>query len=310
MWYSQSADSPFVNVSLKGLPPQSTGVGLPLCLFGGKTSKGDAEMFGKVPMAWNGTLFLQNVHACDGVAQDLLVRVADEGYYEPVLPAPQRRAAHCCLIGTSNPESWIDRRTRTDLTSQLAAHLVQLPPLRSVAGDIPFWMDILARETSAQLRSCCGLIVPVEFEFSYVATNVMQGYTWPGNHRELSDAILAMQMAALAKPHIPLRIVIREISRLKSVLKDTQHGGCALPNTQEQLHDLLTGFDEYMRLAGGGEYSRPNFYNYVARLIGKDMTPQRIEHHLQTRLNLSREDLQSRLKEQYVYASNTRFPNA
>src|SRR5204862_6757213 len=71
---------------------------------------------------------------------------------------------------------------REDLYYRLNVMSVQLPPLREHAGDMPllinFYIDQFNREFRKQVRGV-----------SPEALELLRGYRWPGNIRELRNAV-------------------------------------------------------------------------------------------------------------------------
>jgi len=71
---------------------------------------------------------------------------------------------------------------REDLFYRLNVMILTLPPLRSRPEDIPVFAD-------AFLKKHCQTMQNKEKRFSAATMKLLQSYTWPGNIRELDNAI-------------------------------------------------------------------------------------------------------------------------
>lgn len=304
MWYSKTPDAPFVSVNIGGVPPWSAGIALQLRLFGGQQDRNQTPAHGCVPRAWNGTLLLDELGDAQKDVQDTLLRLIQEGEYEPALWDPEIWAAHCCFIGTTNRDLWEEGGFRTDLADRLGIHIIKIPPLREMKEDIPFWMTKIARETAAKLQPLTGDSVPYEFEFHDVAANVIQGYSFPGNLRELAHAIRRMQLSALSKPRIPLDIVVKEISRLITVKDDKESIIFSLPTTETELDDLLSKFVYYAQ-NGNASFSQSGLTQFVNVGLRTKTTEYKLKQHLENRFGITEEKLKTFLKDLGKKPGNT-----
>jgi len=251
MWYS-AEDAPFVTINIGGVPTWSAGAALQLRLFGGNLEQGRPIGYGCVPQAWNGTLLMDEIGAAQKDVQDTLLRLIQEGEYEPIL-ADGREVwgAHCCFIGATNQEVYNPQVVRQDVVDRLAMHVIKIPPLRETVKDIPIWMRKIAKHLAEEHNARHKTYVPAEFEFLEAAANIAQNYTWPGNLREMTHAIRRMQIRAASEPRIPLSVVGSEISRLEgnrtTVAMLTPK---ALPGDEEQRRDFIQNVAGRLRLTG------------------------------------------------------------
>lgn len=291
MWYSRAGEAPFVSVNIGGVPPWSAGIALQLRLFGGQQHANQTPEHGCVPQAWNGTLLLDELGDTQKDVQDTLLRLIQEGEYEPALWQRQVWAAHCCFIGATNRDLWSETSFRADLADRLAMHVIRIPPIKEVKSDIALWMIKIARETAAKLQPFASPQVPSRFEFPDVAANMMQGYSWPGNLREMTHLIRRMQLSSLGKAHIPLGVVTKELSRLKgsTVYDETIQVG--LPNSREQLDALFEKFANYMRSQGKHTFTKSELYRYVTRIMGTHVTSYKFEKHLENRFDIRKDQI-------------------
>ncbi len=213
MWYRKVKQPPFITANIGGFPGWSAGDALQVKLFGGEHADGSFAP-GCVPSAWNGTLFMDEVGYANQDVQDALLRLMQEGEYEPSLRERRALAAHCCFIGATNPEGSSRGTFRPDVADRFAMRTIRIPSLSSAKEDLLHWVDRLLKKLKGDLSEV--LSVPDQFEFPIVAANILQGYGWPGNLRELSHALRRMQIRAVGKAAIPLAYAASEVSRLKA----------------------------------------------------------------------------------------------
>jgi two-component system, NtrC family, response regulator AlgB len=175
-------ERPFVMVNCPTLSSDSmSGV-----LFGRSSSEqtGDVELLGKVQEAEGGTLFLDEVADLTADAQARLLRLLTDRSYERLGDPHERRADVRIVAATS--KSLAERvqagTFREDLLFRLDVVSLDIPPLRDRREDIPVFAELFLHFfESTQGRP--GL------SFADEACEVMQSHAWPGNLRELRNAI-------------------------------------------------------------------------------------------------------------------------
>jgi Sigma-54 interaction domain len=295
MWYSNYTDAPFLAVNIGGIPPWSAGIALQLRLFGGQQNQDQRTEYGCVPQAWNGTLLLDELGDTQKDVQDTLLRLIQEGEYEPALWQRQVWAAHCCFIGATNRDLWKEGGFRRDLADRLSMYIIKIPSVLEVKSDIPWWMAKIARETAAKLQPFAGSTVPIEFELPSIAADLIQGHSWPGNLRELAHVIRRMQLRSLSRPQIPLNVVSKEIGRLRVATPLNDGATVDLPVTETQLEELLNGFANNMRTQGK-TLSKTELYKYAKRRNADFVSPHIFESHLKNRFGLDSVNLKAALE--------------
>jgi NtrC-family two-component system response regulator AlgB len=139
---------------------------------------------GKVQEAAGGTLFLDEVGELAADAQARLLRFLNDQRYERVGEARERRA-DVRLIAATNRDLAADvaaGRFREDLFYRLDVLTLIVPPLRNRREDVlPLARRFLAFFAVRQDRQ--GLA------FSTAAEAALTSYDWPGNLRELRNAV-------------------------------------------------------------------------------------------------------------------------
>lgn len=155
-------------------------------LFGhvkGSFTGADRDRRGLWEEADGGTVFLDEITETTPSFQVKLLRVLQEGEIRRV-GSNQTRRVDVRVIAASNrdvEEEVKAGRFRNDLFYRLNAVLIALPPLRERREDIP----PLAQSFAQRVFS---LSPPVNFTPEAVA--LLQRYDWPGNIRELENAIV------------------------------------------------------------------------------------------------------------------------
>jgi two-component system, NtrC family, response regulator AlgB len=180
---SRRAAAPFVTVACPALSPEL----LESELFGhvqGAFTGAVRDTTGKVSVAEGGTLFLDEIGDLPLPLQPKLLRLLQEKRYERVGETQTRACDVRVLAATnSNLEAEIAAGNfREDLLYRLNVIEVTLPSLRQRQSDILPLADRLLRFFSRQgSKPIVG--------FSDEARDAMQRHSWPGNIRELRNAI-------------------------------------------------------------------------------------------------------------------------
>ncbi len=130
-----------------------------------------------------GTLFLDEVGEVPPHVQVKLLRVIQEGEYTPL--GGRQEFADVRLIAATNKDLALEvaeGRFREDLFYRLNVVLMESPPLRHRRDDIPLLADhfltVFARRDGKSING-----------ISPQAMNLLMDHSWPGNIRELENAI-------------------------------------------------------------------------------------------------------------------------
>ena len=139
---------------------------------------------GKFEIADNGTLFLDEIGEMSPAMQAKLLRVLQEGIFYRVGGNTPISADVRILAATNRDidQAVADGQFREDLFYRLNVVQIRVPPLRDRITDIP----ILARFFLKYFRQQKGLPA---LAFSEQTMKNMLAYRWPGNIRELRNAI-------------------------------------------------------------------------------------------------------------------------
>jgi DNA-binding NtrC family response regulator len=180
---SPRAQQPFVTVHCAALAPTL----LESELFGhekGAFTGAYERRIGRFEQAQGGTLFLDEIGEIDATIQVKLLRFLGERSFERV-GSNKTLTSDVRLIAATNKtlEELVQAgKFREDLFFRLRVVEIQLPPLRTRAGDIPLLAQRFLREFAGENGK------PVN-EFTADALEWLMHYSWPGNVRELRAAI-------------------------------------------------------------------------------------------------------------------------
>src|SRR5712692_7781594 len=180
---SRRAEGPFVAVNCAALPETL----IESELFGherGAFTGADKLTRGRFEVAAGGTLFLDEIGELAPAVQAKLLRVIQERQYERV-GGTTTLSADVRLVTATNhdlEQAVGEGRFRSDLYYRLAVFRVHLPALRERTDDVLMLADHFLSEFAGRMgRSEAGL--------SAEARDLLVAHRWPGNIRELQNAI-------------------------------------------------------------------------------------------------------------------------
>jgi Nif-specific regulatory protein len=180
---SRRAEGPFVAINCAALPEAL----IESELFGherGAFTGADKLKRGRFELAAGGTLFLDEVGELAPAVQAKLLRVLHDRQYERV-GGTATLTADVRLVAATNrdlEQAVADGRFRRDLYYRLAVFRVHLPALREREHDVLILADHFLRELAGRMGRS-------EPRFSEEARELLLVHRWPGNIRELQNAI-------------------------------------------------------------------------------------------------------------------------
>jgi DNA-binding NtrC family response regulator len=180
--HSSRAKAPFVAVNCSAIPETI----LEAELFGherGSFTGALSRREGRFARAAGGTLFLDEIGELSPSVQVKLLRVLQEGEYEPVGGDTVR--ADVRIVAATNKDLRAEvaaTRFREDLFYRLNVIAVTAPPLRARREDIPLLVDHF-------LGVYCAKNNRPRLEAPREVLAVLSDYSWPGNVRELENVI-------------------------------------------------------------------------------------------------------------------------
>lgn len=180
---STRTDKPFIKVNCSVFPPQL----LASELFGhakGAFTGAIKSRIGRFELADNGTLFLDEVGEMPAEMQLQLLRVLQEGTFERVGESITRKVDVRVIAATNTDiQKAIEQGTfREDLFYRLNVIPVLIPPLRERIEDIPYLVRHFIKKYALIYKKD---IHEIEDE----ALDMLIRYSWPGNIRELENAV-------------------------------------------------------------------------------------------------------------------------
>jgi DNA-binding NtrC family response regulator len=139
---------------------------------------------GSFEVADGGTVFLDEIGDISLKTQTDLLRVLQEREITRVGSTHPIHVDFRCIAATNKDVEQLvkDGRFRPDLFYRLNVFQIQLPPLRERKGDIPILADHFVKKFSASMNKRITRISPA-------AMALLDHYEWPGNIRELENAI-------------------------------------------------------------------------------------------------------------------------
>jgi len=198
------SSSPFVSINCPAVPESL----LESELFGykkGAFTGADRDYPGKVSMADGGTLFLDEIGDLSISVQAKLLKLLEEGVYEPLGSTKEQRAQIRIISATNqNIGTMIDeKRFREDLYYRINSVIIEIPPLRERKPDIHplslYFIDKLSSENNRENLS-----------LSNEGLEILIKYRWPGNVRELRNvihhAVILADQSVIGPDELPLKI--------------------------------------------------------------------------------------------------------
>jgi DNA-binding NtrC family response regulator len=265
---SNRKDYPFIPINCAAIPREL----LESELFGhekGSFTGAEAKKLGKFELGDKGTIFLDEIGDMDLAIQSKLLRAIEDGEIERV-GAVRAIKVDVRIVAASNKDlekAVEEKKFREDLYYRLNVFPVRIPPLNERKEDIPLLVDYFIN------RYCLEINTPLK-TISKDALEMLTGYQWKGNVRELENAIeravilcdgetitpehflLGRSGRVLTAEPLPLEGSLETVAKEASRKAETQRIASALRETKgnksraaEILHvsykTLLTKIKEY-----------------------------------------------------------------
>ena len=180
---SQRSDAPFIEVNCAAIPSEL----IESELFGhvkGAFTSAVRDRAGKFEAANKGTIFLDEVGDMSLSAQAKVLRALQENKISRVGTDKDIQVDVRVVAATNKDlmKEISEARFREDLYHRLAVILIQVPSLNQRREDIPLLIDYFTEKIAAEQG-----IVPKKF--SKKAVDLLKGYDWTGNIRELRNVV-------------------------------------------------------------------------------------------------------------------------
>ena len=188
--HSGAAAEPFVPVNCAALPSTL----LESELFGhvrGSFTGAVGNRRGRFALAGRGTIFLDEIGDTSLEFQTKLLRVLQNGEFQPVGSEETAHTDARVIAATHQPlEALIaERRFREDVYYRLRVVEIVIPPLRERATDIPLLAEHMLQRAAAALSTPAAVLSPD-------AVAKLMEHPWPGNVRELENCLMRAVVVA------------------------------------------------------------------------------------------------------------------
>jgi two-component system, NtrC family, response regulator AtoC len=176
-------DRPWVAINCSAIPRELMESELFGYVKGAFTGAAQTRL-GRVEQAQGGTLFLDEIGDLDLALQTKMLRVLQEREFSPV-GSDQVRKADVRIMAATNRDLKAmvqEGKFREDLFYRLDVYSIVVPTLRDRRDDVPLLAQVFLHELAADTDKPVHAISPEALE-------VLMRYNWPGNIRELHNAI-------------------------------------------------------------------------------------------------------------------------
>jgi two-component system response regulator HydG len=219
---------PFVPVNCAAIPESL----IESELFGharGAFTDAKQNKVGLFVAAGHGTLFLDEIGEMLPTVQAKLLRVIEDKKVRP-LGATGETTVDVRVIAATNADlekAVADNRFRSDLFYRIATVTIAVPPLRDRVEDIP----LLIKHFLARAAAESGKPAP---QLDSETTDLLAHYRWPGNIRELQNAIqqavILCSGSQITRADLPTRITgdhhapthLEELANRRMTLEDVE----------------------------------------------------------------------------------------
>jgi transcriptional regulator with PAS, ATPase and Fis domain len=211
-----------------------------------------ASRVGRFKLADGGTIFLDEIGEMSPKLQVKLLRVLEDGRFEPVGSVATQQVDVRIIAATNRSleDAVAKRQFREDLFYRLRVVPIEMPPLRQRREDIP----LLVRGILGQLAAK-GL---PQVTVTPAAMELLERYSWPGNVRELRNVLEQMVVLGNAEhvidaQQLPPHLVAAREAGEDGITMPWQFGpaGIDFYREMEAIEDRIIA--QALRLSGGNK---------------------------------------------------------
>jgi len=191
---SRRHDGPLVKVNCAAIPAtliESEFFGHEKGAFTGATGRRD----GRFALADGGTIFLDEIGELPLELQGRLLRILQEGEFEPVGGSKTRKVDVRVIAATNRDleRAVQEGRFREDLYYRLSVFPLRLPPLRERGNDIVLLAEDLIKKLSRRMGYPASPLAAAD-------AALLRSLSWPGNVRELRNVIERAMITSAGGP--------------------------------------------------------------------------------------------------------------
>ena len=217
---SPFAAGPFVKVNCAAIPTEL----IETELFGhekGSFTGATAARRGKFELADGGTIFLDEVGDLHGASQAKLLRVLQEGEFHRVGGEAIIRVSVRVISATNRDLAGMvaQEKFREDLFYRLSVVPIRVPALRERPHDARLLAEYFLEDFCTRNNFKAKKLEESVF-------GVLEGYSWPGNARELRNVIERMAILTpgerLTRDAIPVEVRMQRESGPKSTIQEAR----------------------------------------------------------------------------------------
>lgn len=228
---SGRSDRPFIVVNCAAIPAtliESEFFGHEAGAFTGATKKRD----GRFALADKGTIFLDEIGELPIDLQAKLLRVLQEGEFEPVGSSHTRKVSARVLAATNRDLATAvkDGRFREDLYYRLNVFPIRLPPLRERGDDVITLATFFMQRFALRMGRNIDPLTPE-------CVRRLKAYGWPGNVRELHNVIERAVITA-CDGRLNLERALPEVTSITANAPDDEPATAGVIRTAKELEDL------------------------------------------------------------------------
>jgi transcriptional regulator with GAF, ATPase, and Fis domain len=182
------------------------------------------DRIGRFQLADGGTLLLDEIGDLPPEMQPKLLRVLQDGEFQPVGDNRTRRVNVRTIAASNRDLKSLVRagQFREDLYYRLSVFPIEIPPLRDRKDDIPLLATHFLEAACKRFGRSCRQFTPSQIR-------QLQNYDWPGNIRELQNvierAVIASRTGSLpldipdgAEPGAPALAIAQSASHEESAV--------------------------------------------------------------------------------------------
>ena len=288
---SRRKDRTFVKLNCAAIP---TGL-LESELFGhekGAFTGAISQKVGRMELADQGTLFLDEVGDIPPEIQPKLLRVLQEREFER-LGSTHTRKVNVRIVAATNrnlEEMVADREFRNDLYYRLNVFPIRIPPLRDRREDIPLLVGYFVQKCAKQMQK----------RIESVPVSVMKGLTaweWPGNIRELENFVERAVILTRGKSlEAPLAELLSRSQKNKHVPFSAQPAQASAPRAEVDIARIVRETVASMKGKGAESEHAKKQHDEIVRVLTKCKGRVGGTEGAAARMGISRTTLISRMK--------------